>query len=146
MDALDALELDVARRGRPADPRLWAGRVEARDGLRDRADDLVDVDDADVQVGQQAERATTLVGPGIEDDRARLGDGDGAAGDDAVERVEVGMRQDGVVGRRAPRSIPRATLSGIPAGTAIRVAPCAASTAAMAAGRSTAVVRWTVAR
>ena len=79
-------------------------------------------DDAHVQVGQQAERATTLVGAGIEHDRARLRDRHGAAGDDPIEPIEVGMRQERVVGRPAPRSIPRATLSGMPAGTAILVA------------------------
>ena len=122
------------------------GRVEAREASGTLADDLVGTDDADVEVGQQAQRTTALIGAGIEHDRARLGDRHGAAGHDPVERVEVGMRQRRLVGDAFRRRDPASQLSGTPAGTAIRVPRGAARTAAMAAGRSTAVVRWTVAR
>ena len=74
--------------------RVGSSRAER---LGHAPDDLVGRDDADVQVGQQAERPPALGGPGVEDDRAGLGDGDRAAGDDAVDRVEVGPRQRRVV-------------------------------------------------
>ena len=97
VDTLDPLELDVARRGRAADPGLGTGRLEARESLRNRANDLIHAHDAHMQVRKQAQHAAALVGAGIEDDRACLGDGDRAAGDDAVETVQVLIREWRVV-------------------------------------------------
>ena len=48
--ALDAVQLDVAGRGRPADPGQRAGRVEAGDRLRHGLHDLVGADHAEVLV------------------------------------------------------------------------------------------------
>ncbi len=81
------------------------GRVgfEPAERLGHAPDDPVGRDDADVQVGQEAERPPALAGTGVEDDRAGLGDGDRAVGDDAVDRVEVGRRQRRVVADAGPR-------------------------------------------
>ena len=50
-------------------------------------------DDADVVVGDERERAAAGGGAGVEHDRAGVGDRERAAGDDRVERVEVGDRE-----------------------------------------------------
>ena len=63
-------------------------------------DDPVRRHDADVEVGQQAERPSALGGAAVEDDRAGLGDGDRAVRDDPVDRVEVGPGQRRVVPAR----------------------------------------------
>ena len=70
VNALDPLQLDVARGRRAADPRQRAARLEPRQRLRDAADDLFGADDTDVEVGKQAERPAALIGSGVEDDRA----------------------------------------------------------------------------
>ena len=44
-------------------------------------------------VGDQRQGTSTLVRATVEDDRAGLGDGDRAAGDDGVDAVELGARQ-----------------------------------------------------
>ena len=64
-------------------------------------DDLVGVDDADVEVGHQGDRATALAGAVVEHDRAGLGDAEPGAGDDGVEGVELGGGE-AVVGARRP--------------------------------------------
>ena len=62
-----------------------------------------------MEVGDERERAAALVRRRREDDRAGLCDRDGAAGEDAVERVELVRRREPVVldeldsgGRQAP--------------------------------------------
>ena len=78
---------------------------EPGDGLGHQRDDLIRLDQAQVVVGDEAERAAALAGAGVEDDRAGLGDGHGGAGDDAVHLVEflggqpvVGDQLDAVEG------------------------------------------------
>ena len=73
-------------------------------------------DDADVVVGDERERPAARVLPGDEHDRAGVGDRQRGAGDDRVERVELGDRR----GRR-PRSR-RGPRSRKPAGTPTRCA------------------------
>ena len=68
-------------------------RVEAGHGLRDGGDDLLRGPyDADVVVGHEGDAAAPLGRSRVQDDRAGLGDGQGAAGDDAVHGVEFGGR------------------------------------------------------
>ena len=69
------------------------------------------VDDADVVVGDQGQRAATGRRAGVQDDRAGVGDRERAAGDDGVERVE---RRRSRASRRRSTARPR---SGKPAGT-----------------------------
>ena len=49
--------------------------------------------DADVQVGNEGERPAALAGPAVEHEAAGLGDAGGAAGERAVELVEVVWRE-----------------------------------------------------
>ena len=93
VDALDPLELDVARRGRAADPGLGPGGIEAASASGTVPTTWLGPDDADVEVRQQAEGPAALVRARVEDDRAGLGDRDRAAGDDAVE-ARRGRRSD----------------------------------------------------
>ena len=122
--------------------------IETGERLRDGPDDLLRTDDADVEVRQQAQRATTLTRTGIEHDRAGLGDRDGTAGDDAVESVEIGRGQAAArhPGRATTVAAAASHADGRSAGTAMRPAPWPASTAATTPGRPAVVVRWTVAR
>ena len=46
-------------------------------------------DDAEVVVGHERERPPALCGAAVEHDRAGLGDGERAAGEGAVEAVEL---------------------------------------------------------
>jgi hypothetical protein len=122
VDALDPVELDVGRRRRAGDERdrpALAG--DALDRLGDELDDLRRLDDADVEVGDERQRAPALLRRGGEDDRAGLGDRDRAAGDDAVERVEL-PRPEAVVDDRAVRSpgAPESVRDGDPAAGAGR--------------------------
>src|SRR3954452_23726843 len=59
VDALDPLQLDVRCRRRARDERQRAALEAAEHGerLRHRLDDLTPADDADVQVGDERERA-----------------------------------------------------------------------------------------
>src|SRR6185503_2481493 len=70
VDALDALELDIARGGRTADPRQRPTWVEPLQRLGDRADDPIGRDDAEVVVRQQRQRPAALALARVEDDRA----------------------------------------------------------------------------
>ena len=54
-------------------------------------------DDADVEVGDEGERTPPLARAGGEDDRAGLGDREGAAGEDAVEGCRARPRSEPVV-------------------------------------------------
>ena len=60
-------------------------------------DDRGRLDDAQVQVGHQRERPAAGARAAVEDDRAGLGDRQRAAGQHAVERVEVARRERRVV-------------------------------------------------
>src|ERR1019366_787911 len=97
MDALDALQLDVASRRGSADPRLRPGWRQTRQRFRNAAHDLTRQHDADMQIGQQAERPATLVGPTVEDDRAGFRDRHRAARDRAIKLVEIPERQRWIV-------------------------------------------------
>ena len=109
--------------------------VEASQGLRDAADDLIRPHDADVQVGQEAEHASALVGAAVEDDRAGLGDRDRTAGDRAVEAIELGVRERRVVADPLDARVRRATRPGCRPGRPGGSRHVPARTAAMAAGR-----------
>ena len=86
MDAFDAIELDVARGARPRDEgERPAGALEGADRVGHGGEDLRTLDDADVQVGDERQRAASRPLAAVEDDRARLGDGQRTAGDGAVE-------------------------------------------------------------
>jgi len=88
VDTFDPVEFDVAGRRRAADPGQRAAGSQPGHGLRDQRDHLVRLDQAQVIVGDEAERTAALARPGVEDDGAGLGDGDRGAGDDAVGLVE----------------------------------------------------------
>ncbi len=115
------------------------GRVEPGERVGQVGGDLVLAHDDQVEVGHQGERAATLAGAVVQDDRAGLGDRDGAAGDDAAHPVEFGRGKRGLVAgqRNLPgqfgqpaRGSPSGTTTG--PGTA---AARAASTRATAAAR-----------
>ena len=91
--ALDPVELDVAGGAGSADPGQRAGRVQHVERVGHVGDHLGRLDDADVAVGDEGDRATALTGAVVEDDRAGLGDAETRPGDDPVERVEVGGGQ-----------------------------------------------------
>ena len=108
--ALDAAELDVRGRGGAGDEGerapLAGGRREALDSLGHRADDLIDLHHAEMEIRHERQRAAALAGAAVEHDRARLGDRRAAAGEHAVDGVERLVRQT-VIGheldvRRAP--------------------------------------------
>ena len=81
-------------------------------------------------VGHQRERPAALARPGVEHDRAGLGDRDRAAGDDAVDRVELGHGQRRlVVTTSGPR--PASQAGGRPGGTSRRATPRRATAAAI---------------
>ena len=90
MHALDPVQLDVARGRGSADPRLRSQRVEPLDGVGHPRDHLVRTQHAHVEVGHEAQRASSLTRPVVEHDRAGCGDAEHRAGDDAVELVEFG--------------------------------------------------------
>ena len=75
------------------------GRVEPGERVGQVGGDLVLAHDDQVEVGHQGERAAALAGVGavVQDDRAGLGDGDRAAGDDAAHPVEFGRSKRGLV-------------------------------------------------
>src|SRR5215213_2239627 len=91
--ALDTIELDVGSGGRPGNerkrPALPDGPVEPSYRFRDEPHDLILADDADVQIRNEAERPPTLPRAGVEDEGANLGDGDGAACERPVERIQL---------------------------------------------------------
>ena len=96
VNALDAAQLDVRGRRRAGDqrdrPTLGSDQFSGTPKpLGYELDDLRSVDDADMEIGDQRQRAAAArLGVGGEDDRARLGDCSGAACDGAIERVEAG--------------------------------------------------------
>jgi hypothetical protein len=106
--ALDAIELDVARGARPGDKGEWpAGALQGADRVGHRGDDLAALDDADVEVGHQGQRPAARTLAAVEDDRAGLGDGQRAAGDGAVERVEIARGEAAVLHQLEQRGAPR---------------------------------------
>ena len=89
VDAFDAVELDVAGGARPADEGQRPARIEPGEGFGHAGDDLLGVDDADVQVGHQADGPAAAERGAVQHDGAGLGDRDGAAGDHRVDVVEL---------------------------------------------------------
>ncbi len=82
---------------------MRAGRVEPGERVGQVGRDLTGLDDDQVEVRDQGERAAALGRAVVQDDRAGLGDGDRAAGDDAGQLVELGRGQRGLVaGQRDP--------------------------------------------
>src|SRR5262245_43956532 len=81
--AFDADQLDVAGGRGAGDQRVRAGGVEPGKRAGDVGFDLAGLDDDQVKVGHQGERAAPLTGAVVEDDGAGLGDRGGAAGDHA---------------------------------------------------------------
>ena len=63
---------------------------ESRHRLGYELYDLGLIDDADMEVRNERQGSASLCRPRTENDRARLGDRDGAAGENAVELVELG--------------------------------------------------------
>src|SRR4029453_18002062 len=63
------------------------------DGVGNGGDNVLGADDADVVVGDERERASAGGGTGVQHDRAGVGDRHRAAGDNRVERVELGDRE-----------------------------------------------------
>ena len=118
-DVAEGPEMNVIGRPGRARPSREPG-----DGLGDEADDLVLADDAEVIVGQERERPPPLAGAAVEDDRPGLGDPQGAAGQDAVARLELVDRQARVAEQR--RRPAGAQPSGRSAGTTSRRTPRAA--------------------
>ena len=100
VDALDAGQLDVARCGRARDeddrPALPRARLERCDQLRHRLDDRLGTNDADMQVGDEAQCPAALAGTAVESDRARLGASGGTGRHGPVERVEIAGAEGGV--------------------------------------------------
>ena len=73
----------------------------------------VGADHADVEVGNEAERATSLTGTPVERDRARLGAAGGAGRERAVERVELARVERRVLDELEPgRSQARLEVGG----------------------------------
>ena len=98
MDADDAAELDVGRRGRPRDQRDRRAprrdrRREPRDRLGHEVDDLLLGDDADVVVGDERQRPAPAALVAVEDDRPGLGDRDRAAGERGVDARRARARR-----------------------------------------------------
>ena len=87
------IELDVAGGGGAGDQRVRAGRVEPAKASDRSAATWSGADDDQVEVGHQGKRAAALGRAVVQDDRAGLGDGHGAAGDDAGSLVELGGGQ-----------------------------------------------------
>src|SRR3954447_19424512 len=75
--------------GRPSAAAAGGGG----DGVGHRRDDRRRIDDADVAVRDERQRTAAGPGTAVEDDRARVGDRQRGAGDDGVERVELGGRK-----------------------------------------------------
>ncbi len=104
--------------------RARDGGLEPGDGLRDDPDDLLAEHHADVQVGHERERAAALGGAAVQHERAGLGDRHGAAGQGAVEPVELAGRQAAVLAQldvlRAPcgRQVGRNAEPACPGGVA----------------------------
>src|SRR5215467_5772278 len=86
--ALDAVEFDVAGRRRAADPGAGPAGFQALQGLRDDPDDLAGVQDAQVVVGDQAQRAAALARAAVQDNSPGLRDGHRGGGDHTVGGVE----------------------------------------------------------
>src|SRR5712691_5695462 len=99
--ALDALQLDVrgCRRARDEGQRAALESAQACECLRDRLDDLLGANDADVQVRYERQRSASLDRSACENERPRLGDCDRAAGDDSVEGVELARGETVVLDR-----------------------------------------------
>ena len=68
-------------------------RVEPWEGVGDIGHDLVLAHDADVQVGQQGDDASSLAGAVVEHHGSGLGDAHGDGGNDGVDGVEPGVGQ-----------------------------------------------------
>src|SRR5207237_5950881 len=68
--------------------------------------------DADVEVGHERDRPSTLSRGTREDDRARLRDRNGAAGDDTVHQIELERRPAAVVDQFELGRTPRVRKAG----------------------------------
>jgi hypothetical protein len=156
VDAFDPDELDVAGGRGAGDESVRAGRIEPGERVGEIGRDLTGLDDDQVKVRHQGERAAALGGTVVQDDRAGLSDGGRAAGDDARQLVELGRGQRGLVaGQRDPGrqlgqpAVAEAGGAEAEAGgaeVAGAVAARAARTRAMAAGRPDSGTRSTTAR
>lgn len=91
MDALDSCHLDVGCGGGARDEGGWegCGGGESLKSFRDGADKLIGKDNAEVVVGDERELAGTLGWGVLQDDGAGYRYGDSAAGEYAIEVVEV---------------------------------------------------------
>src|SRR4051812_13450281 len=97
MNPFDPIELDVAGGARPRDEGERPARaLQGTDRLGHGGDDLGALDEAHVQVGDEGQRTPARAFSAVEHDGAGLRDGQGAAGEGAVEGVE-GVRAEAVV-------------------------------------------------
>ena len=119
------------------------GLLEPRDRLWDDPDDLLVEHHADVQVGHERERAAALGGAAVEDEGAGLGDRDRAAGQGAVEPVELRRPEAAVLDQLDPVRAPFGRQAGRQPEPLDAVS---AQIDATSAATPSAPVRWTVAR
>ena len=99
VNAFDASHLDVGGGGGAGDEGggEGGGWLQACEGLGDGLDYVGGVDDAEVIVGHEGERAAALIGA-LQDDGTGLCDGEGCGGEDAVEGIELGWGEGFVEG------------------------------------------------
>ena len=130
-DVAEGPETNVT--GRRSSPQA---RREPPHRRRDAVDDLRLLDDAEVQVGDERQRAAALARAGVEDERAGLGDRERAAGDggadlvqladarptsvDRLETVEAAIARAGRPAPRPARRRPPRQASAIAAATSRR--------------------------
>ena len=89
MHAFDPLELDVARSARPTDEPQRASRVKPIQRLGHARDDLLGKDDDNMVVGHECQYSPTLVGCGVEHDRAGGGNGNPTTRANRVGGIEL---------------------------------------------------------
>ena len=94
MDALDALKLDIGRRRRTGDEGdgttgLMHSMCEPRERLGYQPDDLAAVDHTDVKIRNETQQAPSFALVSGQRHRTSLCDRDGAAGQGAIDAIEV---------------------------------------------------------
>jgi hypothetical protein len=107
VDAFNAVEFDVARRGRAANERDRAPRITPGKHFWHRLDDLIGAHDAHVYVGHERDGAPALVRRGVEHDRPSLGARDNAGGHDRREPFQFNCPQLCPIGLSFRQQVPR---------------------------------------
>ena len=93
VNAFDADQFDVAGSRGAGDEGVRTGRIEPLERVGQVRGDLTGLDDDQVEVGHQGERAAALTGAMVQDDRAGFGDRDRASRNDPGHLVEFGRRE-----------------------------------------------------